>query len=234
MLTGLPAPVQRWLQYSGIIGKAAAVTVRLRQKGSMRLKPDQKEWIPCTAEQYFTTAEPSFIWQLSMRLMPGMPVSGRDKFEGGRGSMDIRLWSLLPLARASGQKVDEGALQRYLAELCWFPSAAISPHITWEAINDTTAKATMTYGGTTGSVCYHFNEKGEVTACRASRYKDAGPEAVREQWGGTVIAYGALAGIRIPVAMEVTWFLKSGPFTWYRVEITDLAFNQPGIYPTGH
>jgi hypothetical protein len=55
MLHGLPQPVQRWLRNCGIVGRDAIRCVRLRQKGWMRTKPDQKTWIEATAEQYITT-----------------------------------------------------------------------------------------------------------------------------------------------------------------------------------
>jgi hypothetical protein len=49
-LTGLPEPVQRYLRYAGVVGKAPIRTVRLKQHGWMRQQPGQK-WMPLDAEQ---------------------------------------------------------------------------------------------------------------------------------------------------------------------------------------
>lgn len=49
MLDSLPDPVQHWLNHSGIIGKNVINTVRLRQQGEMRTKPEGN-WMPFQAE----------------------------------------------------------------------------------------------------------------------------------------------------------------------------------------
>ncbi|GGM42507.1 hypothetical protein GCM10011351_30620 [Paraliobacillus quinghaiensis] len=59
-IEGLPKNVQRWLEYSGVIGKEKITTVRLKQKAEMRLDKD-KSWMPVQAEQYFTSEKPAFI-----------------------------------------------------------------------------------------------------------------------------------------------------------------------------
>jgi CHASE2 domain-containing sensor protein len=59
MIQEMPDPVQRWLRNSGVIGKEKIHTVYLRQKGSMRLKPEQKGWMKADAEQYFTIDKPA-------------------------------------------------------------------------------------------------------------------------------------------------------------------------------
>ena len=35
-------------------------------------------------------------------------------------------------------------------------------------------------------------------------------------------------GMRIPTRIEITWHLASGEFTWFRVKITDIEYNQSG------
>ena len=48
---------------------------------------------------------------------------------------------------AKGKEIDQGALLRYLGEIVWVPSAALSDYITWEEMDSTTARATMSYEG---------------------------------------------------------------------------------------
>ncbi len=129
MLGALPYPVQLWLTNCGTVGKEKIYAVWLKQKGFMRTKPEQHKWIEANAEQYFTVNKPAFIWKVNMDIMPMLPVTGRDKFVDGKGQMKIKLFSLFNIANDSGEKIDEGALQRYLAEICWFPSAALSSYI---------------------------------------------------------------------------------------------------------
>lgn len=225
MLQNLPPPVQRWLLNSGIVGREMIYSVHLKQKGYMRTSPEQQKWIETRAEQYFTIDAPAFLWKVEMHLMPLVPVSGQDKFVDGKGRMQIKLFSLIPFVDQADEKIDQGALQRYLAEICWFPSAALSPYIRWEAVDASSARASMTYKGVTGTVTFYFNEQGDMVRCIADRYKGGGKGATLEKWVVDAKSFATLNGIRIPVKSEATWKLKEGDFTWYKLEITAIAYN---------
>jgi hypothetical protein len=233
MIKDLPLPVQRWLKYSEVIGKEQVHTVYLKQKGLMKLKPDQKEWIESEAEQYFTIDKPAFIWRVKTS-MAGLPVVGRDLFRDGQGKMQIKLVGMIPVVNVvNNPKLNEPALQRFLGEITWFPAAALSPYIKWEPINDYSAKATMSYGETTGSAVFHFNKKGELTKFVAFRFKDiADPEP--KEWIAKVLETKTINGIKVPTKLEASWQLEDGEFTWYKFEISDLAYNEALDVPSHH
>jgi hypothetical protein len=44
MIAHLPAPVQKWITNSGLIGKERIYAVRLKQKAFIKMKPEQEEW----------------------------------------------------------------------------------------------------------------------------------------------------------------------------------------------
>ncbi|NLK52242.1 MAG: hypothetical protein GX295_07335 [Syntrophomonadaceae bacterium] len=220
----LPVPVQRWLKNSGVIGKEKIHTVYLKQKGFMKLKPDQKDWIKSEADEYFTIDQPVFIWRVKTSMM-GLPVVGRDLFRDGQGKMQIKLAGIIPVVNvANNPKLNESALQRYLGEIIWFPTAAVSSYIKWEPVNDYSAKATMSYGGTTGSAVFYFNEQGELTKFVALRYKDITDEKPTE-WVATVKGTETLNDLKLPTKLEASWVLDNGEFTWYKFEISDVEYN---------
>lgn len=157
----LPKSVQRWLEYSKIVGRSNITSVRLRQKAEMRLKTD-KHWMSVQAEQYFTTEKPGFIWKARIKAAPLIHISGRDKYWDGKGSMLIKLLSLFTVADSEGKEINQGTLLRYLAELVWFPTAALNEYITWDEIGGDHAKASMNYKDVTASGVFTFNDKGEV------------------------------------------------------------------------
>ncbi len=230
MLEGLPATVQTWLMNSGAVGRPQIESVRLKQKGLMRSKPGGETWSSMSAEQYFTVGEPSFIWKANMDMMPGISIQARDKYIDGKGEMKIKFLSLIPIANSSGSRIDQGTLQRWLAEICWFPGAALSPYIQWERIDDESAQATMTYRGVSGSAVFHFDTKGDITACTADRFMSSGNKMSLEKWEVKSIEYRVMNGIRIPVKSEATWKLKTGNFTWLKLEITEIEFDEPRLY----
>lgn len=225
MIAHLPATVQHWLVQSGAVGKARVRNVYLEQEVEMRLKPEQKNWTPAKARQYFTVQPPAFNWSVDLRMNSIIDVTGRDKFENGKGEMLIKLFSIIPVADArNSEKIDQATLQRYLAEIVWFPSAAISPYISWEKIDDTSAKATMDYMGTKGSGVFHFDESGNFKKFVAMRFKGA-EDAEPAKW--TVIATKTEErnGIKIPTECEATWEMENGDWTWLKLQVTHIQTN---------
>ena len=225
----LPRPLQRYLRYSQIIGKEEIKTVRLKQKGFIRTSEKQK-WMSFEAEQYYTTNPPGFIWFATAKAAPFLSIKVRDRFHEGRGNMLVKLFGLKKIADATGPEIDQGTLIRYLNEMMWFPSAYLSEYIQWEQIDSNSAKATISCKGATASSILNFNEKGELTNFVAQRYRDIGGKFVMETWSTPIKEYKEINGSRIPVKGEGVWNLSSGDFSYIRLEITDIEYNNPSTY----
>jgi hypothetical protein len=221
----LPEAVKKWLSASGVVGSQKISTVWLTQHFSMKLKPEQENWHHAGAKQYFTIDKPAFIWTVNMKMSPIINIKGRDKFVDGKGEMLMKMNSIIRLGKETGKKMDEGTLQRYLGEMVWFPSAALSPYISWEEIDANTAKATMSYNGTTGSGTFYFDKQGDFIKFIALRYKGNKPDAKRYEWLVEADDYAEFEGIRMPSKCRATWKLDDGDWTWCMLEITDLKYN---------
>ncbi|WP_339902858.1 DUF6544 family protein [uncultured Cyclobacterium sp.] len=225
MLEGLPLIVQKWLHNTGSIGKPMVYCVYLEQDLQMRLKPEQEKWTNAQANQYFSIDPPAFNWYVDLQMNPLLPVVGRDKFEKGEGEMTIKLWSLFSIVNTKKEdKINQASLQRYLAEMVWFPSFAVSPYLKWEAIDNSSAKATMEYKGTIGSGIFHFDERGDFKKFVAMRYKDS-KDSIPTEWTVSAIKTEERNGIRIPVSSKAEWKLAHGNWTWLKLEITDIKYN---------
>lgn len=221
----LPAPVYKWMHNTGMIGKPAIQSAYIKQKALMKMKPDQKDWKPAEAEQYTTMDVPAFIWTVNMKMAPLISIKGRDKFVNGKGEMLIKMNSLINVVNEKGERMDEGTIQRYLGELVWYPSLALSPYIAWEAIDNYSAKATMNYKGTTGSGTFYFDKKGDFIKFVALRFNGNNADAKRYPWILTVEDYTVFEGIKVPSKMKATWKLYEGDWTWLYLEITDIKYN---------
>lgn len=228
-IKGFPAPVQTWLINSNVIGKEKVKTVRLKQVGRMKTTKNGN-WMPTKAEQYFTVEEPGFEWLADVKMAPLVHLSGIDSFNDGKGKMKIKLLSIFPVVDAIGPEMDSGTLIRYLAEIMWFPTAALEPYITWQEIDKNSAKATITYNGVSASGVFYFNENGDVLRFVGKRYREVNGEFVLCDWGGINKEYKEFEGIRIPNKSDVTWFEEDGDFKWFEIEITELQYNVPFLY----
>ncbi|MCX8124419.1 MAG: hypothetical protein N3F66_09665 [Spirochaetes bacterium] len=177
----LPAPVKQWLIHSGVIGKPYISSAKVIHHAKLKMKPQQDTWYNATAYQYTTIDIPSFIWVVDVTMNSLFWFEGRDRFENGKGEMLVKLNSVINVVNEKGQKLNEGALQRYLAEMVWFPSLALSPHITWKEVDNNTA-ATMEYKGTKGSGTFYFNSEGDFVKFSALRYMGNSSDAKRYEW----------------------------------------------------
>jgi len=142
--------------------------------------------------------------------------------------MLIKLFSLIPIANASGPEIDQGTLMRFLAEITWFPTIALSDYIQWEHVDTHRARAIMSYGGLSVSGIFSFDENGDVISFEGSRYYEQEGNYSLETWFISVSGYKVFDGLRIPSAAEVTWKLEDGDFTWFKLEVTDVRYNSPG------
>ncbi|MGI6067051.1 MAG: DUF6544 family protein [Bacillota bacterium] len=228
-LAGLPLPVQKWLETSGVVGKEKIKTVHLKQKGFIRTKEDMS-WMPVEADQYYTVDKPRFIWHAKVKMAPLLYFVGRDKYDEGRGNMLIKLLSLITVANGTGPEIDQGTLLRYLGEIVWFPTAALASYITWEEIDAHSAQATMTYGGITASAIFKFNDQGEVTDYLCDRYMTVDDGYRLEKYSVPMEDYQELDGLQIPTRAVGMWKLHTGDFSYYKAEVTEIEYNKPLVY----
>lgn len=230
MIGGVPPIVRKWLERSNIVGKEIAHTVRLKQTGQMRSQPDGK-WMPVEADQWFTTEKPGFLWKAEVVAAPGISLVGRDKYSDGRGFLLIKALGLVAVADAKGADVDQGTMLRYLAEILWFPAAALNDYIRWREIDSLSAEATMSYAGVTASGVFRFDSTGDLSSFEAKRYYDRETGSTLEDWIVQVEpdGYEEFEGVRVGARGSVTWKLQDGDFTWFKLEITDIRYNRREI-----
>jgi hypothetical protein len=211
------------LRWAGVVGTRRPATIHLRQHGRFRLGPD-KPWLPFTAEEHYTTHPPAFIWPATFTIAPFIEITGRDAYVDGHGSIDMRLLGLIPLARQHGPKLDQGALLRFLNEIVWFPAAALSRSITWNAIDQTSAQATIHHAGASASAIFVFDELGRPLDMRAERYRTVGQGYQLSTWSTPFRDHGEFAGIRVPIAGEGIWKLDFGDFSYVDLRVDSVTY----------
>jgi hypothetical protein len=226
MLEGLPEPVQRYLRYTGIVGKPVIRTVHLTQRGTMRPSV-AGGWIPLEAEQFYTVQPPGFVWDGSLHVGPLPLARARDRYADGRGSMLVRAGGLFPVVDATGEEMDQGSMMRYLSEMIWFPTAFLGANISFAAIDARSAQVTLTDHGRTATGTLHFDAEGRPTGFEAQRYRMVGSEYELATWWAPVNEYGELAGLQLPVRAQAVWKLPEGDLAYFDAVITELAYNVP-------
>ncbi|MFW5894966.1 MAG: DUF6920 family protein [Bacillota bacterium] len=224
-LENLPVPVKRWLENAGVVGHGEIRAMELTQVGTMRLDPEKEKWMESVAHQTINVKDPGFIWHVDLPVMPLLSARGKDLYQEGEGSMTIRVGGLLPVAHEkSNDKLNESSLHRFLMEVPWYPSQALEDNMAWEAIDDKSAKGILTHKGISVEAIFTFDDEGLIKRVEASRYKETDDDATRIPCIGTIKAYTAVDGVKVPSEIEITWMLEEGPFTWYRFETKAMRF----------
>jgi hypothetical protein len=219
----LPEIVQNWLRKSHVIGKPMPASVHVKQKGSMRTDANG-DWMLFDAEQYFTINPPGFVWNATIHTDKFIDIVGRDKYQNGKGNMLIKAASLITIANSQGNEIDQGTLIRYMAEIAWFPHAAVCDYLDWEQIDSSHARVTMSYNGVTASGIYTFNKEGLPIGFETQRFGDFKGKYSKETWAVATSGFKIFNGIVVANKSEVTWKLKEGDFTWLRLVLTDIEY----------
>ena len=221
----LPAPVARYFAFALRDGQRRIRVARVRWAGEMRLRPDAP-WSAFTAEQRFTAAPPGFVWDAEVRMFPFIPVRVRDSYVAGEGRMLGRVGGVVSVVdEGATRDMAAGALVRWLGEAVWFPTALLPGEgVRWEAIDERTARATVSDHSTSVSADFHFAPTGEVTGMTAMRYRDVNGTGVLTQFEGVYGRPGRREGMMVPTTAEVAWLLPEGRFAYWRGRPADVAY----------
>jgi len=228
-LLGLPEVVQRYLRYSQVVGKEPIRTVRLKQIGKIR-QSAQQPWMKLDAEEYYSVNPPGFLWVGTMRKAGFPVVRAWDRYRGGKGNMQLKLGTIFPIANATGEEMDQGSMMRYLSEMIWFPTAFLGPHVSFEPVDQTSARVTLTDVGKQVTATMYFDDKGRLTDFVAPRYREVSGKYELETWSTPITAYGEYRGLKLPVKGKAVWKLQEGDLEYIDIVITDLAYNVTTAY----
>ena len=224
-LEELPDPVQRFFRVSLSRDHPSILEAHIRQRGVFRAEPG-RPWSPMVAEQYFRTAPPGFVWDARIRMSGVLQVRVRDSYGRSGGEMKGKVFGLFPVVDATGEAaLSQAALQRYLAEAAWLPTALLpGSGVEWSPLSDRSARATIRDGDVVASLDFLFSEAGQIEAVRANRYREEDGRYELRPWEGRFWNHADNHGLRIPMDAEVSWLLGQERFVYWRGSLTDVTY----------
>ena len=226
-LEGLPAPVQRYLNRVLQDGQPMVAGVRVQHRGTFNMGETADQWRSFTSDQRVITQRPGFDWDGRVRMMPGLQVRVHDAYVAGEGILQATLLGLVSLLDLRGtDDVAAGELMRFFAEAAWYPTALLpSQGVTWAAVDDRSARGTLTDGSLAVTILFTFNEQGLIDTVRAdARGRTVGDAIVPTPWHGRFWDYGERGGMMVPLHGEVAWLLPEGPKPYWRGRIPAIIY----------
>ncbi|MEN8179903.1 MAG: DUF6544 family protein [Pseudomonadota bacterium] len=223
----LPAPVKKYFRLVLKDGAPIIHTVSMSQTGGFRAKPDIQGWSNLQAQQLFSTRPPAFVWDASIAIVPGITIHVRDSYLNGKGAMRVKLFSLLPLMDVQNKReLNEAALQRYLAEAVWFPTALLpSQGVTWSELAPHRASASITDSGNRVSLEFEFNVRGEIISIYSpARYREVSGAYEPTPWKGYFSDYIEVDGYLIPTSAKVEWHLPDQVYPYWQAKLHNIRY----------
>jgi len=172
-----------------------------------------------SAQEYFTAGSPGFLWWGRVPLF-----SALDSYIEGRGHLKVQLLNLITIVDEEGEDIDQAELLRWLGEAPWFPTALLpSERLSWEPLDDNSARVTFTPHSLTVGGVFYFNNRGQITSFRGRRYRGG----KLEHWSGYYRDYREAGGMLIPFKVGVAWNLESGDLSYARFNLKKIDYNVP-------
>ena len=219
----LPSLVSRYAERA-IDGGLPIRGIEIAQRGEMTLKPGAAPR-PFSAAETFAAETVAFSWKARFPIFGLFAVRVTDFYDGTTGGLEVRLLGL-PVQRKRGPEMAEGEAFRYLAEIPWVPHAILAnPQLQWRELDDRRIEVATELLKKRVAVQLTFDDDGCISETRADRPRWEAANA-RTTWIGRYSDYREVSGVLIPTRGEVGWELSTGPFTYWRAEVTSLEITR--------
>ncbi|MGE5405103.1 MAG: DUF6544 family protein [Candidatus Saccharibacteria bacterium] len=222
----LPHPVQKYIEYTGMLGKPPVKNWRIVLEGQFKMAPE-KDWSTIRIEQYnFFDDDPR---RLSLnRLIIGIPVVGLDSYINGIGTMLIKVGGLYTVADAKGPEMNQSAAVMFLNDACnSAPAALIDQRFRWEQIDDLKVKAIFDDGRNCVSAVLQFNDNGELVQFTTldKYYSPTGATYEKMGWSSVNKDYREINGLTLASNAEGLWHFSDGDYCYARITLKEVEYN---------
>jgi hypothetical protein len=222
----LPACVQKYLDYTGAIGKSKPQNVCIEFDAEMYRKPGDKP-MKSYSIQYNFYGDYSRLFLMKASKM-GIPFRALHIYRNYQASFQVKVADLFKVVDITGEELTEAETVTLLNDMCIFaPGGLVDKRLTWSEIDSLSAKVTLTNGKYIVSAILYFNELGElinfVSDDRSALQEDGTMKRVR--WSTPVSDYQEFAGRKIPTLGKTTWHYPEGDFTYGVFTLKSIKYN---------
>ena len=229
-ITLLPRPVQRYLTFMGVAGRPRDWSIRASFNG--RFRRAVGPWSACQAIQYDTRRPVSRVFMMQLALSGFLPVTVRDIYTSGRGTLQAKAFDWFAVAEGRGHELDVGELVTYLNDaLLLAPSMLLGPEATWTFVDENAFDVTLRDSELSVTGRVFLDAQGAlVDFSTTDRFFDrADGKRLRTEWRTPVRGWQDVGGRKLPTQARAVWQLPDGPFAYadFDFDAARIAFNVP-------
>jgi len=225
-IAGLPIPVQKYIRYSGSVGKPKVNNFKMKFSGGIR-KDAQSEWMPFTTEQYnFVDASKRLFFMKAS--MNHIPLAGYHCYKNGIAYMDIRLLSLFKVQYMAGKEMNITETVTFFNDMCCMaPATLIDKRIKWTEVKGNTVKATFTNNNICISALLYFNDNGElINFVSNDRFAVSDKSTIIQiPWSTPLKDYKVINGYKLASYCETIYSYPKGDFCYGTFKLKSIEYN---------
>jgi hypothetical protein len=215
-LASLPVPLQKYFEACGYIGKPQMFNIKMTHSDVNFILSSSMPALKIKSTQYNSADKPERVALLETRLY-GIPFEGLDSYSNGVGSMKGVLAKVIPLFDQRGESMNRAGLVTWLAESPMLPAAMLQDFISWEEVDDTHVKATISWNGISAEGVFTFDESGAVasfqTVDRVATDMNGNEQFVA--WSAIYDEYRPVNGILRPTVIQSVWHYPEGDLVYF-------------------
>lgn len=222
----LPSVVQKYLHYTGSIGKEKVSNFRAEFAGGIRSKSTEA-YMPLKSVQYNFTDKPTRLFYIVAKKN-GIPAKGIHLYRDQTAIMLIKIMGLFTVVDAKGKEMDQGETVTLFNDMCFMaPASLIDRNIEWTEIDDRTVDAKFTNGNITVSATLFFNEKGELIDFSSNdRFETTdGKIYINHPWFTPVTGYRNINGYSLPSGAKLIYKHPDEDFCYGEFNLVSIEYN---------
>ncbi|SEW12189.1 hypothetical protein SAMN05444851_1549 [Aliiroseovarius sediminilitoris] len=224
-IADLPEPVQRYFEFVFTGPVPVFTAVQLKAEGKFR-RPLTEGFNDATAEQVIAVGTPALMFSATTPVLPGVRARAYDFFAKGQMEMKAKILSTLTVVdERETPELNRISLRRWLLESALFPQALLpGGPVTWDAIDRSSARATVTADGLSASMVAHFDDEGRLTQMAAEEdgdlttpYHGSGEHVTRGD-------YRPVGNLMVPHTFTISRSADGALYPFFEGRITDIRF----------
>jgi len=222
----LPACVQKYLAYTGVIGKSKPQNVCIEFDAEMFGKPGDKPMKSHSVQHNFYGNYSRLFLMKASKM--GIPISALHLYMNEQASFQVKVAELFKVVNITGEELTKAETVTLLNDMCVFaPGSLTDERLSWKEIDSLSCEVILINGKYKVSAILLFNEAGElinfVSDDRSALQDNGSMKQVR--WETPISDYREFEGRKIPTSGKTIWKYREGDFTYGMFSLTSIKYN---------
>lgn len=226
-ITALPKTVQKYLVYTGSIGKAKPQNVRIEFDAGMYRNPGDAVMKSRSCQYNFFGNYSRFFIMKAHKA--GIPFLAKHIYQNQQATFKVRVAGLFNVVDVYGEEISKAETVTVLNDMCVFaPACLTDKRLVWREVDNLSVDVIFTNGNIEVTARLFFNDKGELinfVSDDRSVLQNNG-KLIKNRWSTPISNYKEFDGRRIPTIGKTIWHYPEGDFVYGEFQLRNIEYNK--------